>query len=332
VGLEAVDVSVLIPVRDEAAVIRDVARAMLAQRFEGDVEFLFVDGRSEDATPRILRELAAADPRVRVLDNPAKRTPQALNLALREARGAVIARMDAHTRYPPDYLARGVERLERGGVASVSGPAIAAGDGRWSSRVALALATRLGTGGADWRHGADTEFEVESGFAGLWRRETLERHGGWDEEWVNDQDSELAARIRKAGGTIVCVPAMAAAYLPRDSVPGLAEQYHRYGFYRVKTALRHPETMRRSHMLAPGLVLAAAAAVAAPRPVRAIARAGLAAYAGAVAVESVRAAGRDAPAVAAVFATMHLAWGVGFLRGCAVLGVPWRALSGLASR
>jgi hypothetical protein len=29
---------------------------------------------------------------------------------------------------------------------------------------------------------------------------------------------------------------------------------------------------------------------------------------------------------------MHLAWGVGFLRGCAVLGVPWRALSGLASR
>jgi succinoglycan biosynthesis protein ExoA len=125
---------------------------------------------------------------------------------------------------------------------------------------------------------------------------------------------------------------MAAAYLPRDSVPALAEQYHRYGFYRVKTALRHPETMRRSHVLAPGLVLAAAAAVAAPRPVRAIARAGLATYAGALAVESARAAGRDAPAVAVVFATMHLAWGVGFLRGCAVLGVPWRALSGLASR
>jgi succinoglycan biosynthesis protein ExoA len=327
-----VDVSVLIPVRDEAAVIRDVAAAMLTQAFDGSIEFLFVDGESQDGTRAILDELAAADSRVRVLDNPARRTPHALNLALRGARGRVIARMDAHTRYPPDYLARGVERLERGGVASVSGPAIAAGEGRWSSRVALALATRLGTGGADWRHGADTEFEVESGFAGLWRRETLERHGGWDEEWVNDQDSELAARIRKGGGTIVCVPAMAAAYLPRDSVPALAEQYHRYGFYRVKTALRHPETMRRSHVLAPGLVLAAAAAVAAPRPVRAIARAGLATYAGTVAVESARAAGRDAPAVAAVFATMHLAWGVGFLRGCAVLGVPWRALSGLASR
>ena len=329
---DTVDVSALIPVRDEAAVIRDVARAILAQEFDGSIEFLFVDGRSDDGTLTILRELAAADTRIRVLDNPARRTPHALNIALRAARGRVIARMDAHTHYPPDYLARGVERLRRGGVESVSGPAIAAGDGRWSGRVALALRTRLGTGGADWRHRADAEFEVESGFAGLWRRETLECHGGWDEEWVNDQDSELAARIRKAGGTIVCVPAMAAAYLPRDSLPALAEQYHRYGFYRVKTARRHPETLRRSHVLAPGIVLAAAAAVVAPRPVRGVARAGLVTYAGAVAAESARAAGRDAPAVAAVFATMHLAWGVGFLRGCAVLGVPWRALSGLASR
>jgi len=333
---DAVDVSVLIPVRDEAAVLREVARDILAQRFDGTIEFLFVDGRSQDGTLAILHELAAADPRVRVLDNPAKRTPQALNLALRHARGGVIARMDAHTHYRPDYIALGVERLRAGGVESVSGPAIAEGDGRWSRPVALALSTRLGTGGADWRRRTDTEFEVDSGFAGLWLRSTLERHGGWDEEWLNDQDSELAARIRKAGGTIVCVPAMAAAYLPRDSLPALARQYHRYGFYRVKTGLRHPESLRRSHALAPGLVLTAVAALAAPRPLRAAARAGLAAYGAAVALEVVRAARdqplADAAALPVVFATMHFAWGVGFLRGCAVLGIPWRALSDAASR
>jgi succinoglycan biosynthesis protein ExoA len=332
---DTVEVSVLVPVRDEAAVIRDVAAAMLAQRFAGTIEFLFVDGRSQDGTVEILHELAARDPRVRVLDNPAKRTPQALNLALRAARGRIIARMDAHTHYPPDYIALGVERLRRGGVASVSGPAIAAGDGRWSRRVALALSTRLGTGGAAWRRDAGAEFEVDSGFAGLWLRETLERHGGWDEEWLNDQDYELAARIRKSGGTIVCVPAMAADYLPRDSLPALAEQYHRYGFYRVKTSLRHPESLRRSHVLAPGLVLAGVAAVAAPRPLRRVSRAGVVAYAAAVGVETARAARTtpaDAAALPAVFATMHFAWGVGFLRGCAVLGIPWRALIGLVSR
>jgi succinoglycan biosynthesis protein ExoA len=238
----------------------------------------------------------------------------------------VIARMDAHARYPPDYLARGVERLSRGDVDLVTGPALAEGHGRWSRRVALALSTRLGTGGADFRHSAEQEFEVDSGFAGLWRRETLERLGGWDEEWVNDQDFELAARIRKGGGRIVCVPAMAAGYFPRESLRALAEQYHRYGFYRVKTSLRHPESLRRSHVLPPGLVLTAAAAAVAPRRVRRPARAGVAAYAAAVLATSARAAPGDTAALALVFATMHFSWGVGFLRGCATLGVPWRAV------
>jgi succinoglycan biosynthesis protein ExoA len=328
---QAVDVSVLIPVRNEAAHLPDVVAAMQAQRFDGTYELLFVDGRSEDGSRAILEEAAAGDPRVRVLDNPARRTPHALNLALRASRGRVIARMDAHARYPPDYLARGVERLRRGDVDLVTGPALAEGHGRWSRRVALALSTRLGTGGADFRHSAEQEFEVDSGFAGLWRRETLERLGGWDEEWVNDQDFELAARIRKSGGRIVCVPAMAAGYFPRESLRALAEQYHRYGFYRVKTSLRHPESLRRSHVLPPGLVLTAAAAVA-PSPLRPAARAGLAAYTAALLATSareLRASPADAAALPLVFATMHFSWGVGFLRGCATLGVPWRAVVGV---
>jgi succinoglycan biosynthesis protein ExoA len=332
-----VDVSVLIPVRNEAAVLRDVADAMRAQRFDGGFELLFVDGRSDDGSREILDALAAEDSHVRVLDNPARRTPQALNLALRAARGRVIARMDAHTRYPADYLRLGVERLERGGVDWVSGPQLAEGHGPWSRRIALALSSRLGTGGADFRHAAGQELEVDSGFTGMWLRETLERHDGWDEEWLNDQDFELAARVRKAGGRIVCVPAMAAGYIPRDSLMRLAEQYHRYGFYRVKTSLRHPESLRRSHVLAPGLVVTIAASAIAPRPLRRAARAGVAAYvvavAAATAAELRRAPVGDAAALPLVFATMHLSWGIGFLRGCATLGVPWEALtSGLAKR
>ena len=328
----AVDVSVLIPVRNEAAVLRDVVAAMRAQRFDGSYELLFADGRSDDGSREILEALAAEDPRVRVIDNPAVRTPQALNLLLRAARGRVIARMDAHTRYPDDYLALGVARLERGDVDWVSGPQVAEGDGTWSRRVALALSSRLGTGGADFRHGAAEEFEVDSGFTGMWRRETLERHGGWDEEWLNDQDFELAARIRKAGGRIVCVPAMAAGYIPRDSLRALAEQYHRYGFYRVKTSLRHPESLRRSHVLPPGVVAALAAAVAAPRPLRRVARVGVGAYGAALlAVAARERRSADALWLPVVLATMHLSWGLGFLRGCVRLGVPWRALRGLTS-
>ena len=322
-----IDVSVLVPVLDEEAHLRAAAERMLAQRLdEGEVEFLFIDGGSRDASPAILAELAQKDPRVKVLHNPARRTPHALNIGLRAARGRFIARMDAHTHYPLDYLAQGVARLRRGDVVSVSGPQLAVGTGRWSRRVALALSTPLGAGGARFRSSADDEFEVDTGFTGLWARETLLAQGGWDEEWLIDQDMELAVRLSKQGGRHVCVPAMAAEYIPRDSLRRLARQYWFYGWYRVKTSLRHPESVRPSHLLPPAVAVAVAVAVAAPRPVRRLARTGLGAYAAALASTSVRAA-RDAPAadaasLPAVYATMHLSYGAAFLAACARLGVP----------
>jgi cellulose synthase/poly-beta-1,6-N-acetylglucosamine synthase-like glycosyltransferase len=330
VSPEQVAVSVLTPVLNEERAIREAAAAMQAQQLSGELELIFIDGRSEDATAAILRELAESDPRIKILDNPRRITPVALNIGLAAARGKVIARMDAHTHYPPDYLARGLERLERGGVAHVSGPQIPKGEGRWSRRVALALSSRLGTGEADFRHISDAEIEVDSGFTGMWLRSTLERHGGWDEEWPNDQDTELAARIRADGGRIVCVPGMAAEYVPRDSLGKLARQYFRYGQYRCKTSGAHPESMRRSHVIAPSLLLTLVAAILGRGAIAALARVGAAAYAAALVAVSAGEARRARPADAAslplVFATMHVAWGVGFLVGCARFGVPVAAV------
>ncbi len=327
-------VSVLVPVLNEEAHLEQAVRLMLSQDVPGDVEVLAVDGGSTDASRAILERLAAEDPRVRVLDNPAQRTPQALNIGLRAARGEFVARMDAHTWYPQDYLARGVERLRRGDVAHVSGPQIAEGAGTWSRRTAIALATPLGFGGAKFRR-ASGETEVDSGFTGVWRRQTVVDQGGWDEGWPVNQDAELAARIRSAGGRIVCVPEMAARYVPRDSLRALARQYWRYGQYRAKTSRRHPESMRRSHVLAPGLVLTVAGAVA-PGPQRRPARLGAAAWGAAAVGTAAReaASGRatpvDAAALPVVFAAMHLPWGAGFLVGSARFGPPLAAFARIA--
>lgn len=327
-------VSVLVPVLDEERHISAAVAAMRSQRLDGELELIFIDGRSVDRTRSILETLAAEDPRIRVLDNPARRTPDGLNVGLAAARGEFVARMDAHTNYPPDYLARGVERLRRGDVAHVSGPQIPLGDGPWSRRVALALSTRLGTGGASFRHAAGDEIDVDSGFTGVWRRSTLERHGGWDEGWPVNQDAELAARIREEGGRLVCLPAMSADYIPRDSLKALARQYWRYGVYRAKTAGRHPGALRRSHVLAPGLVLALAGCVLPGPPGRA-ARVAVGAYLCAVAVVSAggarRAGGADAASLPLVFGAMHLPWGAGFLWGSLRFGPPMAALRRLLS-
>ena len=96
-------VSTLTPVLNEAAFIRETVAALQAQDVAGEAEFLFMDGRSTDRTKEVLEELAAADPRIRVLDNPARHTAAGLNIGLRAARGEFVARVDAHTRYPTHY-------------------------------------------------------------------------------------------------------------------------------------------------------------------------------------------------------------------------------------
>jgi succinoglycan biosynthesis protein ExoA len=337
----APEVSVIVAVRNEEEFIRETVSAIRAQDFAGELEFLFVDGRSEDGTRPVLEELARSDPRIRILDNPERQLAAALNIGLHNARGEFIVQMDAHTYYPPNYVADGVERLKRGDVDWVTGPPIPHGVGLWSRRVALALDSWLGTGGSNkWASRLETtgtassngEIELDTSvFAGIWKRSRLEGLGGWDEGWPVNHDSELAARMLESGGRIVCLPALGARYVPRNSLKGLALQYGRYGFYRAKTSRRHPRSLRRSHLLAPAVVVTTAAAVIAPQPVRRVARAGLAAYGLAVLSASAQVAPRgsagDAVGVPLVFATMHLAWGVGFLVGCVRNGPPLEALS-----
>lgn len=339
---DSIDCSVLVPVLNEERYIRASVSAMLEQRFSGRLEFVLVDGGSTDRTRSILEELARQDPRVRVFENPRGDTPSGLNVALRHARGRWVARMDAHTAYPPDYVALGIERLQQGGTTWVSGPQVPRGEGPVSRAVELALRTPLGRGGSrkwgapasDGAGGSHAgEYELDSGvFAGVWERATVLRYGGWDERWPRNQDSEMAGRFLGAGERLVCLPQMAAQYTPRDSISSLWRQYWQYGDYREKTALRHPHTMRRSHLMPPALVATVLAAFAAPRPVRRVARLAVGAYALALTAAGVRAAGQaETPAealrVPVVLAVMHLAHGAGSLKGAIRRGPPLAAIA-----
>lgn len=330
-GCGDVDVSVLIPVYNELSHIRETAARMRRQQFDGSFELLFIDGFSEDGTRAVLEELAGEDPQVRLLDNPARHIPCALNVGLAHARGEFVARMDAHTYYPDNYLQRGVERLRRGDVAWVSGAALPYGVGGWSKRAELALGTWLGVGGASFRRGADREFDSDTGFTGVLRRATLESHGGWDEESLVNEDAELAARVRQAGGRIVCIPELAARYVPRDSLKDLAHQYWRYGQFRARTSRLHPESMRRSNLLPPVLFLTVIGRAFAPGRLRRPLGAGVALYGLSVAGVSIRSAKdaswRDGALLPLVFLTMHLAWGGGFLVGCVRFGPPFSAIA-----
>lgn len=334
--MQRILVSVLMPVLNEEAHIREVLERALAQEGAGPLEILVVDGRSTDQTKKIVAEIAARDPRVRLLDNPAGSTPNGLNVGLRAARGMFVARMDGHSRYPSTYLATGIERLVAGDVAWVSGPAVPEGDGTWSEPISYALASRLGMGGTNFRRVTE-ETLIASGFAGIAHRDLVRELGGWDEGWPANQDAELAARIAKRGGRVVYLPEMGARYTPRNSLKALSRQYRRWGFYRSKTSLRHPETLRVNHLIPPSLVIVVAAALV-PSRVAWLARGGLAAYAlcliGTIGQSKRRANATVGAAtrVPVALAVMHFSWGLGFVVGCVRHGPPLAGLRLLTRR
>lgn len=325
----------LVPTLNEERHIEGMVERLRAQRFEGELEFLIIDGGSEDSTAALLERIAQSEPRLRVLSNPRREVTAALNIGLRAARGEFVARMDAHTVYPSDYIAVGVARLERGDVDWVSGAQLAEGIDSGSRRVALALSTRMGIGGANFRTITD-EFDSDAGFTGILRRTTLLERGGWNEDWPVNEDGELAARVLESGGRIVCIPEMAASYVPRSSLRALAKQYFRYGQYRAKTCGAHPRSMRRSHLLPPALCINLAYAVVGRNlPGARLARGALALYVLALVGDTLVEV-RHAPptrlcAVPLVLAVMQLAWGLGFLVGSARFGPPLRAIALTAS-
>jgi hypothetical protein len=337
-SVHRLDVSVLVPIRQEEAVIGDTARTILGQQFEGVIEFLLIVGASRDGTRAIIERLREHDQRIQVLDNPRGDLASALGIGLRAARGEFVAKMDAHTSFPLTYLQDGVDRLRVGDVNWVSGPPVPRGINRFSRAVALALSTPLGVGGSGkWPSsfaGSD-EKELDTGvFSGVLRRSVLERFGGWDSGWPVNEDSELASRYLEAHERILGLRAMGAHYIPRASALGLARQYARYGFYRVKTARRHPNSMRPSHLAPPLLLGLLIASTVGGYSVRVIGGISLAVYACAQIVTCARVASREDIAEVAllpiVFTTMHLSFGAGYLLGCVRFGPPatafWRLI------
>ena len=319
-------ISVIVPCRNEAAHVDAFVDALLAQRLPAGMalEIVVADGRSDDGTRERLAARAAAETRLRWIDNPAGITPAALNRALAAAGGEIVVRMDVHTTYADDYVAQCVAALQATGAACVGGPwRAAAAPGRAGS-IAAAFGSRFGAGGAASRR-VDFSGEVDTVYLGAWRREELLRLGGFDETLVRNQDDELALRIVRGGGRIWQSAAIRSWYVPRASFAALFRQFWQYGYWKVAVIRKHrlPAAPRQ---LVPFAFVAVLAGLALAAPWSAFAARGLAAAAATYGLAALAAAAAVAPpwrqparwlGVAWAFGCMHFGYGLGFARGLA---------------
>ena len=323
-------VTVVIPMRNEASSIAACVEAVLAQDYPSEaMEVVVVDGDSDDRSVAVVEELAAkAGGQVRVMHNPARIVPPALNLAIRDARGSVIARVDGHTRIATDYVRVGVETLARSGADNVGGPMSAVGGGLWGDAVARVTSSRFGVG--SYFHYGTQEREVDTVYLGMWPRAVFARIGLFDEELVRNQDDELNYRLRKCGGRVLLNPEMRSHYQNRQSLRHLAKQYWQYGMWKVRVLQKHPRQMSWRHFVPPGfvatlLLLAVTAPLAAPAAAAfaAIGFVYLIAIAALAANLSAADGWRAWGAAVASFAIIHMCWGAGFLVGLFRFAPRW---------
>jgi succinoglycan biosynthesis protein ExoA len=243
-------VSVVMPVRNEEKHLAESVAAVLGQEYPGRFELVLAIGPSKDRTEAIARELAAADSRITVVPNPSGQIASAMNAAVRTARHQIITRIDAHSMLPDGYLRTAVRMLMETGAADVGGWMAAEGVTPFQRSVAWAMTSPFGVGAAANHTGGDAG-PADTVYLGVYRREAIEKVGGYDETMLIAEDWELNYRIRAAGGLIWFTPDLKVTYRPRASLRALAKQQFRYGRWRRVVARRYPETVNLRYLAAP---------------------------------------------------------------------------------
>lgn len=318
-------VSVVMPIRNEERHLRAAVDRVLDQGYPGELEILLAVGPSEDRTREIADDIAAAEPRVVVLNNPTGFTPAGLNLGIEAARHDIIVRVDGHGELSRDYIATAVRLLGETGAANVGGLMDAQGTSPLSEAVAAAYNSKLGLGGGGFHLAETPAGPADTVFLGVFRRESLRSIGGFDESLHRAQDWELNYRLRKAGHLVWFTPELRVVYRPRDSFRALARQFYTTGQWRRLVIERHPDTLSLRY-LAPPTAVAGMAAGLVGGALGLLLRSRLLTamfllpmlYLGFLTAATTTIKGLSPAArlrLPIVLAVMHIAWGAGFLSG-----------------
>lgn len=322
-------VTVIMPIRNEAAYIRRSLSAVLAQDYPADrLEILVVDGMSADETrafvQRTIEEqecfMNDGHPSISIINNPTGIVPSALNIGLRHAKGDIVIRVDGHCEVAPNYVRRCVEVLQETGVDCVGGPWETVGE-TWVARaIALSQSSFLGIGGAAFRTGRGRRGYVDTVPFGTYRREIFGRIGMFDEELVRNQDDEFNFRLIQAGGRIWLDPAIRCVYYSRATLRQLWQQYFQYGFYKVRVMQKRRGIASWRHVVpgafVVGLVVSMLLSLITRQPLWTISAVAL--YAAVNLLSSLWISRRDVrvlPILPVAYATLHLSYGCGFLLG-----------------
>lgn len=255
--------SVICPIYNEEKYIAKCLDSIIGQDYpKDDIEVFLVDGMSTDRTRDIIAGYQTKFSWIKVLDNPKRIAPCAMNIGIKASTGDVIIRLDAHVLYPANYFSVLVKNLnELPGAENVGAicNTLPVNDSVVAQSIAAVLSSSFGMGNSYFRVGTSEVKVVDTVPFGCFHRSIFDKVGLYDEELVRNQDDELNARIVKNGGVIYLLPDLVCEYYARDTAKKVYRMFYQYGVFKplVNKKLGSPATLRQFFPLAfvSGLVL-----------------------------------------------------------------------------
>lgn len=312
--LTSPSVTVILPILNEEADLQNCISAILKQDYAGEIEIILALGPSKDNTNQIARNLAAADKRIKLVNNPTGQTAKGLNLAIAESSFEIICRIDGHSEISNSYLKTAVSVMQEKGAVNVGGLMHADGQSGLQRTIAQAMRSKLGVGASKFHTGGKAG-PSDTVYLGTFKKSAILAAGGFDERYIRAQDWELNHRMRAQGGLIWFDPRLVVTYRPRKSLSKLAKQYFQYGRWRRVISRQHPKTTNFRYLAPPVALVINLLSVVFGVLVAEIFFLPVLIYMTILIIGGLF-IGRniaDKLLMPIVFATMHLSWGAGFI-------------------
>lgn len=231
-------ISVICPTYNEEKYIAHCIESIIIQDYpKDDLEVIFVDGMSSDKTRSIIQEYQLKHPFIKLIDNPQRIVPYAMNAGIKNAQGEIIFRIDAHAHYQPNYFSILSKRLIELNADNVGVMCKTDVLNKTPKTLAIkeVLSNKFGVGNSKFRIGIDDIEEVDTVPFGCWKREVFDKYGLYDTRLIRNQDIELNKRIKLGGGKIYIVPETYCTYLARETFSALAKNNFANGKWNILT-------------------------------------------------------------------------------------------------